>query len=319
MIYSRLTCLITVLGCANLISGCAAPSPSGDLAPRTNDSTLPLDAGVTMPLVRSHALAQFKSFDYTGKPRRFKVPSGVTQVTIIADGAGGGSTTGDTPGGRGGHVHAVVPVKSNETLYVYVGGSTNGSSGGFNGGANGEHWGYCGGPFGGGGASDVREGGQSLADRIVVAGAGGGAGGDLCSHSDGAGGQGGSRSGGPGQNAYGDGAGDGGAGGAQTHGGLGGKGGSGSSGNGQPGKPGKLGIGGAGGRAVCAGRCPAGGGGGGGYYGGGGGGGGGYYGGSGGGGGGGSSFVESSAKDFRWYRGWKDNTGNGYVTIEWYR
>lgn len=306
MIYSRLTRPITVLGCASLISGCAGLPPSGS-------------TGVTMPLVHSYAVAQFKSFHYTGKPQRFVVPSGVTQVTIIADGAGGGSGTGYTPGGRGGHVHAIVPAQSNETLYVYVGGVTNGSSGGFNGGGNGEQWGYCGGPFGGGGASDVREGGQSLANRIVVAGGGGGAGGDLCSHTQGQGGPGGARTGGRGQDASGDGAGDGGDGGTQTHGGLGGKGGSGSSARGRHGKFGKLGVGGAGGRSVCEGRCPGGGAGGGGYYGGGGGGGGGYYGGSGGGGGGGSSFVEPSAKGVRMYRGSKDNTGNGYVTIEWYQ
>jgi Glycine rich protein len=305
MIYSRLTRPITVLGFASLISGCAGLPPSVNLAPRTDDVRLPSTS------------SQFKSFHYTGKPQLFTVPSGVTQVTILADGAGGGSGTGYAPGGRGGHVHAVVPVQSNETLYVYVGGVTNSSGGGFDGGGNAEAWGYCGGAFGGGGATDVREGGQSLANRIVVAGGGGGAGGDLCSYTQGQGGPGGARTGGPGQNASGTGAGYGGTGGTQTRGGLGGNGGSGSSGNGQRGKPGRLGVGGAGGKTVCDGRCPAGGAGGGGYYGGGGGGGGGYSGGSGGGAGGGSSFVEPSAKGFRMYRGSKNNTGNGYLTIEW--
>jgi hypothetical protein len=305
MTYSRLTRPLTFLGLASLISGCAGLPTSVNPAPRTDDAWLPSRS------------SQFKSFHYTGKPQLFKVPSNVTQVTIIADGAGGGSGTGYAPGGRGGHVHAVVPVQSNETLYVYVGGITNGSEGGFDGGGNAEDWGYCGGAFGGGGASDVREGGQSLANRIVVAGGGGGAGGDLCGYTQGRGGAGGARTGERGQNASGTGGGHGGSGGTQTQGGVGGNGGSGSFGNGQPGKPGKLGNGGAGGQAVCGGRCPAGGGGGGGYYGGGGGGGGGYYGGSGGGAGGGSSFVEPSALGSRMSRGSKNNTGNGYITIQW--
>lgn len=306
MVCSRLTGLAAVLGCATLISGCAGVRSSEGLAPTTNDARL---SGTT---------ELFKSFSYTGKPQRFKVPSGVTQVTIIADGAGGGSGTGYyAPGGHGGHVHAIVPVQSGETLYVYVGGVTNGSKGGFDGGGNAENWGYCGGGFGGGGASDVREGGQTLANRIVVAGGGGGGGGDLCGSGQGQGGPGGALTGGPGQNAGATGGGDGGTGGTQTHGGLGGIGGSGNSGNGQRGKPGRLGFGGAGGKTVCDGRCPSGGAGGGGYYGGGGGGGGGYYAGSGGGGGGGSSYVEPSAIGSRMYRGSKDNSGNGYVTIQW--
>jgi hypothetical protein len=40
-------------------------------------------------------------------------------------------------------------------------------------------------------------------------------------------------------------------------------------------------------------------------------------GGSGGGAGRGSSFVEPSALGSRMYRGSKNNTGNGYITIQW--
>ena len=306
MTFSRVTCLAAVSASALIIEGCAGFASSGILAPQTFGTSVRADA-------------RFKSFAYTGKPQRFTVPVGITQVTIVADGAAGGSTLGYyAPGGRGGRVHAVVPVTSGETLYVYVGGVTNDNTGGFNGGGRVEGWGYCGGGFGGGGASDVREGGRALSNRIVVAGGGGGGGGDLCGYAQGSGGDGGSRTGASGQNATGSGAAEGGAGGTQTQGGLGGKAGSGSSGHGEHGRAGKLGVGGAGGEAICGGRCPSGGAGGGGYYGGGGGGGGGYDSSSGGGGGGGgSSYVEPSAKGYRWYRGWKDDTGNGYVTIEW--
>ncbi len=305
MIRSRLVSFVFAIGCAGLVSGCAELTPTQIPALAANRSTLPI------------ASTQYRAFDYTGKPQSFRVPSGVTQVTILANGAAGGGASYYVAVGRGGRIHAVVPVKSSEVLYVYVGGSAITNYGGYNGGANAERWGECDGPFGGGGASDVREGGQKLADRIVVAGGGGGTGGDLCSYSGGSGGQGGSRTGGPGQDASGTGGGDGGGGGTQTSGGAGGERGSGAYGSKSDGKPGKLWLGGVGGKSGCSGNCPGGGGGGGGYYGGGGGGGGGYYYGSGGGGGGGSSFAEKTAKGFQMYRGWKDNVGDGDVTIEW--
>jgi hypothetical protein len=84
---------------------------------------------------------------------------------------------------------------------------------------------------------------------------------------------------------------------------------------------GSLGYAGAGG-AGCTfpkhGLCNSGGGGGGGYEGGGGGGASAAdYGFGGGGGGGGSSYIESNAKDFHSWQGWKDAKGNGVVVISW--
>jgi hypothetical protein len=311
----RLRCLPTMLGLL-ITAGCAGLSP--------NESGSQLPIGTAMTPTTQAVVQTNQTFLYTGMPQRFKVPTGVTQVTVIAVGAAGGGTTTSYahPGGRGGRVYAVVPVKQNETLYVYVGGSTKDSSGGFNGGAGGEYSSYVS-SFGGGGASDVREGGQSLTDRIIVAGAGGGAGASDYSDDSGPGGLGGSRIGGRGANASGNGSGEGGRGGTQTHGGLGGKRGSGYYGYGQHGKRGALGLGGDGGGIGCSNSCYSGGGGGGGgggYYGGGGGGSGGSqtsHTGSGGGGGGGSSYVESRAKGVRMYQGWNDAVGNGTVTIKW--
>jgi hypothetical protein len=270
------------------------------------------------------AVAQSKVFQYTGKPQRFKVPSSVTQITVVVDGAAGAGPpyTYEPPGGRGGRVYAVLAVLPNETLYVYVGGTGDGPSGGFNGGASGEYMSY-GGSFGGGGASDIREGGQSLSDRIVVAGAGGGAGGDAYSGGAGAGGDGGTHIGGGGGGGEYNGSGEGGRGGTQIRGGAGGDPGRGSYGYGQHGTPGAFGLGGAGGGIGCTSSCEpggGGGGGGGGYYGGGGGGSGGAqtsHQGNGGGAGGGSSYVEKSARGVRMYRGWKDATDNGSITIKW--
>jgi hypothetical protein len=268
-----------------------------------------------------------KSFNYTGGAQDFKVPAGVTQINVIALGAHGAGS----PEAYGGRVHAVIPVTPGEKLVVFVGGDASTQNRGFNGGANGglnRHGLEYG--FGGGGASDVRENGDDLDDRIVVAGGAGGQGGE---GSYGVGGKGGSSIGGAGSAGWysGDEGGGGGAGGTQDSGGSGGSGGGSTADGGHPGKDGTLGLGGGGGRG-CQGRhrhqfCfpdvgGGGGGGGGGYYGGGGGGGGdgvpsasnGY---GGGGGGGGSSYAESSATNVHMWQGWKQSAHNGLVVFSW--
>src|SRR5580700_5406116 len=101
-------------------------------------------------------LSYHKSFYYTGARQSFKVPTGVTQISVVARGAAGAGLASDSLSGRGGRVHAVIPVKPGETLYVFVGGagfenSGGLESGGFNGGGNPGHG--VGGALGGGGAS----------------------------------------------------------------------------------------------------------------------------------------------------------------------
>lgn len=270
------------------------------------------------------------TFKYTGAEQSFKVPSGVTEILVIARGAAGNG--GPRWLGRGGRVHAVISVKPDETLYVFVGGRGEGSydgGNGFNGGGTGGSYPSCGKSdcygYGGGGASDVREGGDSLADRILVAGGGGGEG---TAGQTSYGGAGGGKVGGNGGGAYYKGMGGGGGGGGRTEGGSGGSGGRGigSEPNGGPGSSGTLGNGGSGG---AAGYNPypsgdneggAGGGGGGGYYGGGGGGGGGAAyasidGAPSGGGGGGSSYVEPGATKVQLWQGWSN--ANGLVVFSW--
>jgi hypothetical protein len=232
-----------------------------------------------------------KAFDYTGAQQNFTVPKGVTQITVTASGAHGG--------GGGGLVRATIPVTPGEQLAVFVGDNATGI-GGFNGGAG----------LDGGGASDVRQGGNALANRVVVAGGGGGSGSGIqCGNNEfsgGKGGAGGDLVGGQG----GPSTGGGGFGGTQSNGGAGG-------GNGSPGS---LGIGGngGGGRGV-----PPGGGGGGGYYGGGGGETGvschNYVGSGGAGGGGGSSYAESSATGVTMVQGGgkKGKHGTGIVVLSW--
>ena len=112
--------------------------------------------------------SQTTTFDYTGGMQTYIVPTGVTTMHMELYGAGG---HGDL--GYGGKVEAVLTVTPGETLNIFVGGIGAGTTGGYNGGGvpgSGLNYG------GGGGASDVRQGGAGLGDRIIVAGGGGGSG-----------------------------------------------------------------------------------------------------------------------------------------------
>ena len=302
------------MGVAAMLAGCGGSQPpmgataqSRAIAARANHGAL-----------TSHE----KTFSYTGKRQTFMVPSGVTQIEVDARGAQGGGSSG----GLGGRVVALIAVTPGEKLRVLVGGQPSATSAGFNGGGSAGTPSSCGHycAYGGGGASDVRD-GNKLSDRIVVAGGGGGQGGDgYPGYAGGIGGGGGGEKGAAGGTGvpYG---GYGASGGTQHQGGAGGAEGYGSTGNGAPGSPGALGDGGAGGQGCASGsRCGEtganGGGGGGGYYGGGG---GGVGGGSisnivgGGGAGGGSSHLERGAKKLIDSRSWKHATGNGLVIISW--
>ncbi|MFY9720341.1 MAG: glycine-rich protein, partial [Candidatus Cybelea sp.] len=144
-------------------------------------------------------------FRYTGSEQTFKVPTGVTLIKVDALGAGGGGTPNsyDQEGGRGGRVIAELPVIPGESLAIFVGGTAHITSGGYNGGGEGQCL-SCSGSgygtsYGGGGATDIREGGTARDDRILVAGGGGGLGGAADGYG-GGGGEGGSRTAGKGNN-----------------------------------------------------------------------------------------------------------------------
>lgn len=235
---------------------------------------------------------------FTGAQQTWVVPAGVTSVVLDVKGAADGNS-----GTAGGRLQATVPVTPAETLYVYSGGLGGVSdTGGFNGGGSGDP--NCG-FLGGAGASDVRQGGFALANRIAVAG---GAGAQNC-------GIGGSRGGGN-SAATGEVAGEAGGGSTSATGGGGGAspGGAGGAGT-AAGAAGVLGIGGAGGVDASF-NCNSGGGGGGGYYGGGGGGGDDTLADCGGEGGGGSNYVVGTATGVTHTRGGGD-ASNGSVRITW--
>ncbi len=200
-----------------------------------------------------------RTFVHTGADQLWAVPMGVTSLDVVARGASGGCPLA----GLGGEASATVTVMPGEMLHVQVGGVGQcgvqaSLPGGYNGGGDkftdaGDSW--QGGS--GGGGTDLRLAGNTLGDRILVAGGGGG---------QGWGGQAGHGGGENGEtcNGVGGGCGDptcGGGGGTQVGGGT-----AGHCNANCIGQPGLLGIGG-----TSDGCAAAGGGGGGGYYGGGGG------------------------------------------------
>ncbi len=117
------------------------------------------------------------TFDYTGAEQTWTVPAGVTTMIVEVWGAAGGG--GSTWGGAGGYTKGRLTVTSGTQYYIYVGENPTAQTGGWNGGGTGGLAGtyssissYQG--KGGGGATDVRVGSNTLASRIIIAGGGGG-------------------------------------------------------------------------------------------------------------------------------------------------
>jgi hypothetical protein len=121
------------------------------------------------------------TFGYTGSEQTFTVPTGINSITVEAWGAQGWGNS-SYQGGKGGYSKATVSVSGGELIYVYVGQEGEASPGGsvysspsFNGGGDGFSWNSANKAGAGGGASDIRIGGNTLNDRIIVAAGGGGA------------------------------------------------------------------------------------------------------------------------------------------------
>ncbi len=192
------------------------------------------------------------TYNYTGAMDTYTVPAGVTSIHIETWGAQGNGGTGAGGGvaGLGGYAEGDLTVTGGQVINLYVGGQNGYNGGGIGGNINAGN---------GGGASDVRVGGVTLGDRIIVAGGGGGGGATGCA-TDWAGGNGGHGGGLPGTNGADSPNGGGGFGGALAIGGLEGIG-----CGGFLGSPGLAdGTGGAG-QSCCCVTTPGGGGGGGGY------------------------------------------------------
>ena len=109
-------------------------------------------------------------FNYTGSVQSKTLKPGT--YTIECWGGQGGTYSGYI-GGYGGYSKGTITLTEATTVYISVGGAVSSSSttAGFNGGGTGISSGR-----GGGGATDVRIGKNSLYSRVIVAGGGGGAG-----------------------------------------------------------------------------------------------------------------------------------------------
>ncbi len=112
-------------------------------------------------------------FFYTGFPETFTVPPGVTDLTVFAKSPGLGDEFQDTVG-RGVLITGTLPVTPGEPLIIRVGGLGTTTQGGFNGGGAPGAQGDVFTGTGGNGATDIRQHGIALADRIIVCGAPGG-------------------------------------------------------------------------------------------------------------------------------------------------
>lgn len=108
--------------------------------------------------------------DYSGQAKELELPPG--QYQLECWGAQGGTQSNTYPGGNGGYSIGTLTLEGNTTLYIYSGGQSTTTDGGFNGGGTGATQDY-GTTYGGGGASDIRIGTDSLYARVIVAGGGG--------------------------------------------------------------------------------------------------------------------------------------------------
>lgn len=146
------------------------------------------------------------NYNFTGANTLF-IPNKEATIRIEVWGAEGGNRGGSAYGGKGGYSKGEITIQKEEALIIYVGGMGNSTSKGWNGGGIGAY-----GNVYGGGATDVRKGGSTLASRIIIAGGGGSVG-----AADRHGGAGGGTTGIDATNGYG----TGGQGGTQTTGGAG--------------------------------------------------------------------------------------------------
>jgi hypothetical protein len=143
------------------------PSTQPTKQPTSLPSCQPSGQPSSMPTFHS------RSFGLTGGVQTLSLPPNVRWIEVDITGAAGGTFVANLQG-KGARVQTTIPVSGGSLLSIYVGGqgivgavgcNQQTVAGGFNGGGNG--WG-CG--TGGGGASDIRVGGN----RIIVAGGGGG-------------------------------------------------------------------------------------------------------------------------------------------------
>ncbi len=133
---------------------------------RLGDGYARVDSGATEGVIVTPPDPK-TTFNVTGAPQTYVVPSGKTSVGVFLAGASG------EQGGLGGYASGNLTAAAGTPLTVVVGSAGATGIGGYNGGGDApaiQHGG------GGGGATDIRVGGRILADRMLVAGGAGGGG-----------------------------------------------------------------------------------------------------------------------------------------------
>lgn len=124
---------------------------------------------------------------YSGTYKNIALPKGTYKLECWGAQGGNGANSSSgfynisgAVGGKGGYSTGILTLSSSQTVYLYTGGkggcissSANDYTGGFNGGGTGGVSGSMSRSGGGGGASDIRIGSNSLYARVIVAGGGG--------------------------------------------------------------------------------------------------------------------------------------------------
>jgi len=152
------------------LAQCADISCQTDITVAIDSNSCDAIVNFTAPVGVDLCAFTSTTFAYTGAEQTWVVPVGVTSITVDSYGAQGGANWVNNVN-YGGHVQADIAVTPGTTIYIYVGEQATTITGGWNGGGVGEGAGK-----GGGGASDIRIGGNTLNDRVIVAGGAGGAG-----------------------------------------------------------------------------------------------------------------------------------------------
>jgi len=180
------TAILNATSTGNLINWYSVSSGGNSLGSVVSGSNF--TTGTISSTTTFYAEAAFnatRTFSYTGSEQNFVIPNGINSISIQAWGASGGRNTTNVASisGKGGYASGTLSVTPGETIYLYVGSQGANSTtvadacttceyaGGFNGGGKGINGGA-----GGGGATDVRKGGNALGNRVIVAGGAGGVG-----------------------------------------------------------------------------------------------------------------------------------------------
>ena len=146
------------------------PSPTGDTETGHSGNGYVRITKLTDVIYLTHAKNDIMDFNYTGSTQSKTLKPGTYTIECWG---GQGGTCSSCIGGYGGYSKGTITLTKATTVYISVGGAGSSSSttAGFNGGGTGISSGR-----GGGGATDVRIGHNSLYSRVIVAGGGGGAG-----------------------------------------------------------------------------------------------------------------------------------------------